>query len=1409
MQESENIQHIAENDYGRRFENETATNFFHEFLSAYRLAPDYDRVYEEYGRTFSKLLFQSTEMAGVKFSGNFARTSYLLKENDATPHQMRMINDARVRIRKSMTLGEEDKAANHAYDFMALQTFVSIIYHTDIPGDISVLFPGEREEEQPAVSITGYYRMIVDSFDDDYICGRSDSEGFPEVRVAYKGGSYNFDNTYIREILYKGAQLNVINPHEKDGVVYPDLIIFEPDMLTDVTAVASCFQDYGTSPLISLVNKLKTVADTPAIVLGNLAGQFLDEEVNYRPDENTFVKSICEFYSRNPLSLITSDVAADAKDFFDKARQQKINIHRAIRSALPHSVGRFKPEEVILEPSFISEMLGLQGRMDFLQLDKKVVIEQKSGKCGFPQHHPDIPVGKLQHYVQVLLYMLVLRYNYSEEYKKNKGLQAFLLYSRYPESLLALDFAPSLIHEAIKVRNLMTAAEYRHASEGFGELDTMVAGDLLENQSKAKFFHAYIEPSINGILSPIQKASKLERAYFYRFMKFVAEEHILSKIGNRTKANSGFASAWNDSLDEKLQAGNIYCDLTLGDMPLTDGKIETVTMNINGEADNDMSNFRPGDIVMLYPYAEGCEPDARRTILFRCTIAEIKVDKIILKLRAPQSDANVFTYHDYYRWAVEHDFMESSYAPLYRGIHSMLTAPEERRRLILMQRSPETDETQTLKGDYGTFNELMLKVKQARDMFLILGPPGTGKTSFGMLNTLKEQLLEPDTSVLLLSYTNRAVDEICSKLVQADIDFVRVGSSLSCSEEYTKYLISERVRQYPKLNDMRAMLEQTRVYVGTVTALNGNLSLFGLKTFQLAIIDEASQILEPHLMPLLCATNAQGCAIRKFVMIGDHKQLPAVVQQTRNESVVTDEILNDIGLTDCRNSLFQRFYEAYGTNPAITFMLTRQGRMHHDIAAFANYCFYENKLHEVPLEHQQKLLPGSVGGVNGIDDIINTRRMAFVAVNAPEQQLADKVNQNEAEVIAAVVYRIYLKHKENFDASVTVGVIVPYRNQISTIRNILSREYNVPVLQDITIDTVERYQGSQRDYIIYGFTVSRYYQLDFLTSTSFMDYDGSEIDRKLNVALTRAMEHLIVVGNPYLLSNNITYYKLMEFARSVRGYFEVPVEKFVKGDFKVDKFEEENIDYGSACYALSETFAMAFDENVSAALKDKIDKDTFVNLNKIGFGREPLFLGKDNVLLYAWYNMRRRYKMAEVTYKECAGYLETHVSGKVTFIDMGSRTGECIIAFKESHAGECIGIESSVEMRLLAEKMLASAGISDYRIHDKFTSFSQMSGNGGTYIINMSCFFSDCSAAYAERLAWNIAYGMKQNRESRFIFVVQYPENDSQLNPYKVFRNIMGRHTENVAHKCTTFSFCNSGEEHTSTFCYDIFASGI
>jgi len=152
----------------------------------------------------------------------------------------------------------------------------------------------------------------------------------------------------------------------------------------------------------------------------------------------------------------------------------------------------------------------------------------------------------------------------------------------------------------------------------------------------------------------------------------------------------------------------------------------------------------------------------------------------------------------------------------------------------------------------------------------------------------------------------------------------------------------------------------------------------------------------------------------------------------------------------------------------------------------------------------------------------------FYPVKPSEKEFSDKTNLNEANQVVAICRKLY---QEDFDLQRTfhpfdIGIITPYRNQIALIRKQL-QETGIAVFSDILVDTVERFQGSQRDIIIYSFCVKTENQLNALPN--LLEENGKLIDRKLNVALTRARKQLHLIGNEDLLKKNELYRQLLDF----------------------------------------------------------------------------------------------------------------------------------------------------------------------------------------------------------------------------------------------------------------------------------------
>lgn len=1080
----------------------------------------------------------------IHFGGLFAKTDYLAKEHSIDRTVMSVLNDLRHRLKNLDNTPDNTLHEEWQEDLEALSLFIHKTFQEkEIPQALKDCFPKQHRNKTRQKIVGECLRMVVEKWDERHIYGTTEETGATTIVIPEKW-------EYMQKLLHEGCLLNIIRPRgEADQPLTPELIIYQPDYLVDISSIAGCFETYADTPYLALLNRLKTVYPTKAIHLGNLASQFLDEEVH--GDGGDYASSVTRFFHDNAMQMAAAE-GIDSQ-FHIEAREQKENIRIAVREALEKEVGHFDATKTLLEPSFFCEMLGLQGRMDLLQKDFRVLIEQKSGKGGFPQKDPNVPIFVEKHYVQMLLYMAMLHYGYKLDGQpiENSHIQSFLLYSKYKKGLVRLGPAPELLHSAIMLRNQIAWCELSYA-RGEGSVLLRIKPEQLRRKTVSdKFWQQWLRPQLAEVLSPIQNASALEQVYFLRMLRFVAMEHTMSKMGTNTKENSGFASKWHDSLADKMMAGNIITHAFPLNPPMgEDGNyhlegeeeqksIQRITLTTkaistppHGEGREGALNFRHGDIVVLYAYEGNHEPDIRQTIVHRGTIEDITTEhgktKITILLRSPQTDSSIFKQRKNRYWAIEHDFYESSSTALYRSLHQFLTAPAHRKSLILTKREPERNTSLTLKGDYGNFSPLVEGALQAKDMFLVIGPPGTGKTSFGLMNILKEHLMQGSKAILLMSYTNRAVDEICSKLCEPDdgsapYDFLRVGSALSCEPKYREFLLNERSRKCKNIGEIHDLIDRTQIFVGTTTALtSASIALFRLKSFDLAIIDEASQILEPQLLGLLSATNGIDVAIKKFVLIGDHKQLPAVVQQSLEDSKVTEPELNEIGLTDCRNSLFERLLHRL---PQHSYMLRNQGRMHPDIAEFPNLAFYDGKLGVVPLPHQEE--PST------------DNRISFICASKPEHSASDKENENEAIIVAKLVFEAYKKAGKDFDALRTVGVIVPYRNQITAVRRAID-SYGIPDLHDITIDTVERYQGSQRELIIYSFTVQHRYQLNFLAANTFIDVStGAMIDRKLNVALTRARRHEVIIGNPDVLQHNAVFKNLIEYCKQHGCFTEI------------------------------------------------------------------------------------------------------------------------------------------------------------------------------------------------------------------------------------------------------------------------------
>lgn len=1090
-----------------------------------------DRVLAAMRDVLTRTCGEALAGSGSGYGNLFSQIDILCNRHSVTGGDRRAVHTLRRHCNHPSSLTDGELMS----DLRALGVFIAAVSGQPLPAALAAVMP-RRAEAAPVRRIDEkYVRCIVKSREGSRIYAATEQDtdtGYVTVDCSGDGV------THILDLISEGTQLNLLDCEISAGrapdgsrVLRPSFVIYEPDYLIDISSLAACFKDYGHHPLVYTLDKLKPRANSRAILLGGFAGAVLDAMIS--GDGYDFASVLRRHFRDNVMEYCAAG-DFDAESFKADALRQADNIRQAAGVLFDATVagGRhYDRRKAVLEPSFICERLGLQGRVDLMTCDFGMLTEQKSGR------NRNIETGRRNeygsyytepHYVQLLLYYGVLRYNFAA----GRNTDLYLLYSKFvPESgLLQVTYYRRLFAEAIALRNRITATDMAIARRGFeAVIDRLTPDELNTRRMSGFFYDNYLRPSIEAVTRPLQTMSPLERKYFCRMMTFVCRERIAGRVGVRPEAHGCAADLWNMSSDEKTAKGSIYLGLTVTDVGRDDDGRCLLTMDVPAQSDDFVSDFRCGDMVYVYKYIAGEEPDICRSMLYRGTMKEIHSRRVTVALTGDQrivgGTGGLF--------AVEHGVADATSSAAVRGLHRFITSPVKMRRLLLALRAPESDDTLTLTRSYDTcYDGLLLKARRARDYFLLVGPPGTGKTSRALRYIVEEELTSCQASVLLMAYTNRAVDEICGMLDDAGLDYLRIGNKYSCDARYRDRLPGGIVGQNPTIGAMRRRIAATRVIVGTTSMLQARPYIMELKTFSLAVVDEAGQILEPDIIGILSAL----CS--RFILIGDHKQLPAVVSLPADETVVDDADLNAVGLTDCRKSLFERLLavEKHAGRTAFVGVLNRQGRMHPDVVAFPAEMFYRNEnLVPVPLSHQTDTDIGyAVSAADDVDEVLRSRRMVFIPSEKGDDPLAGKSNISEARIVADVMVRVRRMWGDRFDASSTLGVIVPYRNQIALIRKETDKTGD-PLLRDVSIDTVERYQGSQRDIIIYSFTARDRYQTDFLTSGTVTE-DGRCVDRRLNVVLTRARRQTICTGNEQVLACVPLYRRFMDYVRKSGGW---------------------------------------------------------------------------------------------------------------------------------------------------------------------------------------------------------------------------------------------------------------------------------
>ena len=482
---------------------------------------------------------------------------------------------------------------------------------------------------------------------------------------------------------------------------------------------------------------------------------------------------------------------------------------------------------------------------------------------------------------------------------------------------------------------------------------------------------------------------------------------------------------------------------------------------------------------------------------------------------------------------VQLSFDETSYKMMFDALDRVMRAKNNRLahlRDLFYTKSIKTERFtfSTLRFPYlnQTQEKAVNEVLRAKDVMVVHGPPGTGKTTT-LVEAIRETLMR-ENQVLVCAQSNMAVDWISERLVDRGIPVLRIGNPTRVDDKMLSFTYERRFEahpDYPALWAIRKTIREIRQnrrrgdekYHQKIERLKSrateieiriNQELFGeARVIACTLVGSANRLLQGMKFATLFIDEAAQALeaacwipirkVSRVVLAGDHCQLPPTVKSLA-------ALHGGLGKT-----LMERIVE---THPEAVSLLRIQYRMNEEIMRFSSDYFYGGMVESAPeVKHR---------GILDYDDPIEW--IDTSDIDAKEEFVGEsfgRINKTEAELTLAVLERYYEKiGKERvLEERIDVGVISPYRAQVQHLRQLIrKRAFFKPFRQLITVNTVDGFQGQERDIILISLVrANDEGQIGFLRDL-----------RRMNVAITRARMKLVILGNRATLARHPFYKKL-------------------------------------------------------------------------------------------------------------------------------------------------------------------------------------------------------------------------------------------------------------------------------------------
>ena len=564
--------------------------------------------------------------------------------------------------------------------------------------------------------------------------------------------------------------------------------------------------------------------------------------------------------------------------------------------------------------------------------------------------------------------------------------------------------------------------------------------------------------------------------------------------------------------------------------------LNQLSVEIVRTQDNDIEhNFEFGRPVYIILVEKQNDKNGKKTKSINGTVSYVDGDRMVVTVPDGTDTVGMQTAASLY---VQLGFDETTYRLMFEALDRTIGARGRLGYLRDLFYSSQKAETFTFAPISFPFlnvsqERAVNEVLRAKDVAVVHGPPGTGKTT-----TLVEAIYETlrrENQVLVCAQSNMAVDWISEKLVDRGINVLRIGNPTKVNDKMLSFTYERRFESHPdypqlwairkSIRQLRAnrkrgdhsfhqklerlkeretelelrirnqLFREARVIASTLVG-SANRLLDGMK-FGTLFIDEAAQALEAACwIPMRRAT--------RVILAGDHCQLPPTIKSVAAMKGGLDK------------TLMQRIVER---KPEAVTLLKMQYRMNEAIMRFSSDWFYHGEVEAAPMVKYRGILDLDKA-IEWKDTSGDTSHEQFVGDNF------GRINKEEAQLtlLTLAEYFVRIGRQRIIDERIDVGIISPYRAQVQYLRHLIKKtDFYKPFRKIIAVNTVDGFQGQERDIIVISMVRSNEEgQIGFLRDL-----------RRMNVAITRARMKLIILGDSATLTRHPFYRRLKEYIDSL------------------------------------------------------------------------------------------------------------------------------------------------------------------------------------------------------------------------------------------------------------------------------------